>query len=118
MNLLILNLAVADALYAALITPKLIVSLNLNHPTGLAGTILCKLLTGGGFAWVAAICAIPTLVAIAVERYYAVVYPLGNKWKCTHRDVKVCIEIFVNYSGADLGVGEGGGFRGCAPPPP
>ena len=91
MNVLIFNLAVADALFAALITPKLIVSLNLRHPGGLAGSILCTLITGGGFAWAGAFCSTYTLVAIAIERYYAVTDPHGNKWKLTKRKLKVCL---------------------------
>lgn len=90
-NYLILNLAMADALYATLIIPMYIFRFNLSHPTGLAGDVLCVMLTNGSFAWVAAIAAICTLLAIAIERYYAVVYPLGNKWKCSISAVKVCI---------------------------
>ena len=94
MNVLIFNLAVADAVFAAFITPKLIVSLNLKHPGGLGGHVLCVLITGGGFAWVGAFCSTYTLVAIAIERFYAVTDPHGNKWKLTHRKLKVGFDQF------------------------
>lgn len=88
-HILLFNLAVADGLFALLIAPKLIVSLNSKHPEGTGGSVLCLLITGGAFAWVAALCAIYTLVAIAVERYYAVTDPYGKKWNLTKRKLKV-----------------------------
>lgn len=100
-NYLILNLAMADALYATLIIPMYIFRFNLSHPTGLAGDVLCVMLTNGSFAWVAAIAAICTLLAIAIERYYAVVYPLGNKWKCSISAVKVCIRFSIKMERLD-----------------
>lgn len=90
-NVLIFNLAVADALFAAFISPKLIVGANLRHPEGWISSILCTFITGGGFGWVAAACSIYTLVAIAVERYYAVFDPRGKRWKLTNRKLKVCL---------------------------
>lgn len=53
------------------------------------GTVLCKLLTGGNLAWVAGTSSLVTLVAIASERYYAVIYPIGNFGKFTKRKLKV-----------------------------
>ena len=90
MNYLLVNLAVADILYAGFIAPDVLLSLTSTHPEGMVGTVLCKLLTGGQVAWIAAASSIVTLVAIAVERYYAVVYPLGNKGQLTERTLKVC----------------------------
>ncbi|XP_074627153.1 pyroglutamylated RF-amide peptide receptor-like [Acropora palmata] len=90
-NFLIFNLATADILFALFITPKLIVSLYVKHPDGPAGTVLCKLLTGGIFAWVSAVSSICTLLAIAIERYYTVIYPHGDRWKLTKRKVKIII---------------------------
>ena len=75
-HILLFNLAVADGLFALLIVPKLIVSLNSKHPEGAGGLVLCLL------------CAIYTLVAIAVERYYAVTDPYGKKWTLTKRKLK------------------------------
>lgn len=91
MNYLLENLAVADILYAAFIAPHdVILKFTSTHPEGIVGTVLCKLVTGGSVAWIGAASSIVTLVAIAIERYYAVVYPLGNKGKLTKRKLKVC----------------------------
>ncbi len=91
MNYLLVNLAVADILYAAFIASEVILRLTTTHPEGTAGKVLCKLiLIGGTVAWIGAVSSIITLVAIAIERYYAVVYPLGNKGKLTKGKLKVC----------------------------
>ncbi|KAL9958484.1 hypothetical protein ACROYT_G035501 [Oculina patagonica] len=52
MNYLLVNLAVADILFAAFISPSVVLRLKINHPGGVTGTILCKFLTGGNVAWV------------------------------------------------------------------
>ena len=89
LNYLILNVAVADMMYAIFIAPKFFVKLAGSHPDGVSGLVLCKLLTDGNIAWIGGASSIVTLVAIALERYYAVVYPLGNKGKLTKRKLKV-----------------------------
>lgn len=91
MNYLLLNLAVADILYATFIALKVFFKLTFNHPAGVTGTVLCKLLTNGNVAWIGAACSIATLVAIAIERYYAVMYPYGNKGRLTKRKLKVSL---------------------------
>ena len=45
----------------------------------------------GNFAWVGAASSTFTLVAIAIERYFVVVFPHGNKGKRTIRKLKVCV---------------------------
>ena len=93
-NYLLLNLAISDILFALFIAPKIIVSFNMSHPDGLAGVVLCKLLTGGNMAWVAGVSSIVTLVAIAFERYYAVVYPIAREKNLSRRKLKV--SLFIN----------------------
>ncbi|KAL9975319.1 hypothetical protein ACROYT_G012472 [Oculina patagonica] len=90
-NCLLVNLAIADIVFAAFITPDVMLKLISTHPAGMVGTVLCKLLTGGTVAWIGAVSSFVTLVAIAIERYYAVVYPLGNKGELTERKLKVTI---------------------------
>ncbi|XP_020608174.1 neuropeptide Y receptor type 2-like [Orbicella faveolata] len=89
-NYLLVNLAVADALYATLITPETFFKITPTHPEGLAGTVLCKIITGGGgnLAWIAGTSSVVTLAAIAAERYYAVIYPAGNAGKLTKSKLK------------------------------
>ena len=62
-----------------------------NLPNGVAGTVLCKFFTTGTIAWVGAASSILTLAVVAIERYYAVVYPLGDKEKVTMSNLKVSL---------------------------
>ena len=66
-------------MFATFIAPQYILSQTFTHPGGVTGKVLCKLLTGGNFAWVGAASSVFTLVNISMERYYAVMYPLSNK---------------------------------------
>ena len=93
MNYLLLNLAVADMMVAIFIAPRFILVHFFSHPDGTTGTLLCKLLTGGNFTWTGGAASIFTLVAIACERYYAVVYPYGNKGKLTKTKLKVSVAV-------------------------
>lgn len=89
-NYLLVHLAVADIVYAAFIAPKGYFKLtSVHHPDGMTGLVLCKLLTGGNVAWVGAVASAIFLVVIAFERYYAVMYPHGHKWKLSTRKLKV-----------------------------
>ena len=91
MNYLLLNLAISDILFALFIAPKIIVSFNMSHPDGLAGVVLCKLLTGGNIAWVAGVSSVVTLVAIAFERYYSVLYPIAREKNLSRRKLKASL---------------------------
>ena len=87
---LLLKLTVADMLYATFIAPKVFVRhISINHPKGMTGAVLYKLLTGRTVTWIGATSSIVTLAADAIERYYAVMYPLGNRGKLTKRKLKV-----------------------------
>ena len=88
-NYLLVNLAIADALYAIFVTPQTFIKIIPIHPGGTTGTFLCKLVTGGSLAWIAGDSAVITLVAIAAERYHAVIYPTGNVGKFTMGKLKV-----------------------------
>ena len=88
-NYLLVNLALADMLYATFITASTFLRLMPNHPYETGGTVLCKLLTDGFLAFTAGIASVVTLLAIAAERYYAVIYPLGNVGRLTKCKLKV-----------------------------
>lgn len=92
-NYLLVNLAVADMVVATFFAPMHIFVHTFTHPDGFTGTLLCKFLTGGAFAWTGGASSVFTLVAISVERYYAVNYPHGNKGKLTHNKLKVCLSL-------------------------
>ena len=68
---------------------------HIHHPDGAIGTVLCKLVTDGQIASVGATASFVTLAAIAFERYYAVVYPFGDKGKLTKRKLKVILAHFL-----------------------
>ena len=89
LNYLVLNLAVADITTAVFLSPKYIFSHFIAHPEGAAGTALCIAVTGGIIGWVGAATGVFCLVAIAVERYYAVVYPFENMEALSKRKLKV-----------------------------
>lgn len=78
-NCLLVNLAIADIMYAAFIAPEVILRIAITHPDGLAGTFLCKLVTAAIFAWIGAFSSMVTLLVIAFERYFAVIYPYENR---------------------------------------
>lgn len=90
-NYLLLSLAVADILFATFIAPNVFfIHLSFaHHPDGMTGTVLCILLTNGNVAWVGATSSIVNLAAIAIERYYVVMYPHDNKGKFTKGKLKV-----------------------------
>lgn len=90
-NYLLVNLAVADITFAVFLTPKFILSQTFTHPDGAAGKALCRFLTGGTLGWLGGVSSAFTLVVIAVERYFVVMYPLGNKGRLTNRKLKVII---------------------------
>ena len=74
-------------MYATFIAPEVITTIVGNHPEGVGGTVLCKLLTAGILAWVGGVSSMVTLVVIAFERYFAVIYPYNNK-RLTKRKLK------------------------------
>ena len=97
-NCLLVNLAAADISYATFAVPNIILSHHVYHPEGLAGTLLCTTLTGGNLSWVGGRASMITLLVIAIERYFAVVHPHGNKGKLINRKLKVCdIQLYRSY---------------------
>ena len=94
-NYLLVNLAVADMMVAVFFAPYHIFIHTFTHPDGVAGRVLCSLVTGGSFAWAGGACSAFTLVAIAIERYYMVNYPHGSKGKLTNAKLKVSPLAFV-----------------------
>ena len=91
-NYLLVNLAVADIMFAVFIIPGIVSSFFFTLPDvdWLTGTVLCKLPIGGNIAWVGAASSVATLTVIAIERYYAAVYPLNNtRTSLTKRKLKV-----------------------------
>ena len=88
-HFLLANLAIADITYALFYIPRIIWGHIASHPEGLAGRILCALLTDAALAWVGGASSVFTLVAVATERYYSVLHPLENKAHLSVRKLKV-----------------------------
>lgn len=78
MNYLLLNLAFSDMTVGLFVSPQFIFSRLFQHPGGLAGRMLCVFITGGNLLWTGAIASAYSLVAIAFERYYAILDPYGK----------------------------------------
>ena len=92
-NYLLVNLAVAEIMYGIFIAPRVFYKLPFSHPDGKIGPGLCKFLTDGNVAWIGSAASFVTLVAIAFERYYSVIYPFGNKGEFTQRKLKVSSDV-------------------------
>ncbi|CAH3040391.1 unnamed protein product [Pocillopora meandrina] len=90
-NYLLMNLAVADMIVALFSSVQFIISPAISHPTGAKGTLLCKFLTGGNPAWIGAIASIFSLIALAFERYCAVLHPHSIRLKLTKRKILLLI---------------------------
>lgn len=90
MNYLLVNLAISDMILLIFFTPTFIFKGAFKHPTGTAGDILCVFVTGESFAWMGGYASASFLVAIAIERYYAVTKP-ENDVSITKDNLKVLV---------------------------
>ena len=88
-NYLLVNLASADIVVAIFIGIQFIATPTFTHPQGTLGSVLCKTLTGGTPGWVGAVASVFSLVAIAIERYWAVLHPHSQKIKLTKTKIVV-----------------------------
>ena len=93
MNYLLVNLAVADMAFAIFTSPQYIVRPFFQHPEPPIGDFVCKVATGGGLSWVGTAASVFTLVLIAFERYYSILFPHSNKGRLTLQRAKLGILI-------------------------
>lgn len=91
MNYLLVNLAVADMAFAFFVSPQYIFRPFFQHPGPPLGNFLCKIATGGSLSWIGTAAAVITLVLIAFERYYSVLFPHSSKGRLTLKKAKVGI---------------------------
>ncbi|XP_078347266.1 QRFP-like peptide receptor [Oculina patagonica] len=91
LNYLLVNLAVADMIFASSISIQYIIMPSIAHPQGQTGLYLCKFFTDGTIAWVGGAVSILCLVYISVERYFAIIHPLRQRGRFTRRRLKVFI---------------------------
>ena len=88
-----MNLAIADMTVATFLLSRYVFVHTFTHPDGVAGNVLCRLLTGGNFAWIGAGTSVFTLVAVATERYFAALHPFDKTGKLSARRIKVCLSL-------------------------
>ncbi|XP_078346309.1 QRFP-like peptide receptor [Oculina patagonica] len=91
MNYLLVNLAVADMVFAFFVSPQYIFRPLFQHPGPPLGDFLCKMATGGSLSWIGTAAAVFTLVLIAFERYYSILFPHSNKRRLTPQKAKLGI---------------------------
>ena len=91
MNYLLVNLACADMVVAIFVIPRYILIHTYQHPMGHTGDYLCKFLTGGNLVWTGGVVSVVSLIAVAVERYFAVLYPHDKKKRTTKAKLKFII---------------------------
>ena len=97
-NCLLMNLAIADITIATFLLPRYVLVHTFTHPDGVAGKVLCRLLTGGNVAWIGGGTSVFTLVAVATERYFAALHPFGKKGNFGARRVKVCLPLLFRFA--------------------
>ncbi|XP_020905365.1 thyrotropin-releasing hormone receptor-like [Exaiptasia diaphana] len=91
MNYLLVNLAISDMMLLVFFTPTFIFRDAYTHPAGQTGDILCVFLTGESFAWVGGYASSYFLVAIAIERHYAVTKPYVHGYSITRNKLKILV---------------------------
>ena len=104
-NYLFVNLAIADILVGVFFGIQFIITPVLTHPEYMPGDLLCKFVTGGVLGWVGAVASVFSLVAIAIERYCAVMYPHSHRSKL--KKTKIAIFAIVSWVLALLWAGVG-----------
>ena len=88
MNYLLIHLAVADIIYATFTIPNLVLTHSYIQPNGKTGKLLY---TFGTFVWAGAASSVLTLVTVAEERYWSLMYYYeGGKKTLTMRKLRVC----------------------------
>ena len=93
-NKYLLILAVADLMVSLLAIPIYILSTDyFNHPSGTAGIILCKTVTGYFFLFWMATVSVFTLVAISCERLHASNKPLSVSEDASEKRTSISIMI-------------------------
>ena len=84
MYYLLVNLVFTDIMVALFIALQFVLIHTFQHPDGVIGTFQCKFLTRRILMWTGAAASAFSLVAIAFERYFALMHPYDNTGKLTH----------------------------------
>lgn len=93
MNCLLANLALADFFVGLFLIPRTLLNDLYSHPGGWIGDFLCKMLTHACFTYLAAVASMLTLMFIAWERYYAVMYPHSSRGRINANKLRLLITV-------------------------
>jgi hypothetical protein len=88
MNILFVNLSIADITVALFMSPRFVFTRLFTHPTGNQGMLMCTFLTGGTLMWCGGVVSLCTLMSISIERYYAIVHPYSFKGRLSARKAR------------------------------
>ncbi|XP_070539723.1 growth hormone secretagogue receptor type 1-like [Ptychodera flava] len=95
-NYFLVNLSIADLLVLIICMPTALLETYVISPF-LLGEVMCKL--SPFLERTAAHASVLTLVAVAIERYYAICHPLKAQYKCTPgKTIKICFLIWIMAS--------------------
>ena len=90
-NYFIISLAIADLITAFTVIPSFFPVQEL--PNDIRGMLYCRLVASDVFMWTALKASVFNLIAVTLERYLAVVYPLRHKRLFSPKKAKICIAI-------------------------
>ena len=93
LNYLLVNLAVADMVFAFSILIRYLIMPFITLPEGQTGRFLCTFIAGGCMGWIGAAESSLCLVYISVERYFAIIHPLRQRGRFTRRRLKVFVVV-------------------------
>lgn len=102
MNFLLINLACADMMVAVFIGPQYIFLHTFNHPNGLTGEYLCKLCTGGNLMWTGGVVSVVSLIGVAFERYFAVLYPHDENRRISKKNSNLSSQLVGYFPSAGI----------------
>ncbi|XP_031571839.1 tachykinin-like peptides receptor 86C [Actinia tenebrosa] len=91
MNILFVNLSIADMTVGLFMSPWFIFIKLFQHPTGNPGLMLCTFLTGQTLMLCGGVVSFCTLLSISIERYYAIIHPHSYKGRLSTRKVRIII---------------------------
>lgn len=91
MNYLIAHVAICDIISGIFLSLKAVLFGLYEHPSGLLGDFLCKFVTFGQLGWIPNCASVYTLLAIAWERYKAILKPHSPRF--SNKQVKRAIII-------------------------
>ena len=91
LNYLLVNLAVADMVFAFSIFTRYLIMPFITLPEGQTGRFLCTIVEALG--WTGAAESILCLVYISIERYCAIIHPLRQRGRFTRRRLKIFVVV-------------------------